>query len=101
MHPARPLPKSPDAAYLKVMHLAGVSASASRSALLSSATTACTDLGKRQHLEQIVAALEARKLTTYEAYLALILAAQYHCPARIPEATQVMVDALNQLPSGA
>jgi hypothetical protein len=95
------LPKSPDAAYLKVMHLAGVSSSASRAALLSAATTACTDLGKRQHYEQIVAALEARNLTTYEAYLALILAAQYHCPARIPEATQVMVDALDQLPPGA
>jgi hypothetical protein len=95
------LPKAPAAAYLKVMHLAGVSPSASDTTLTSAATTACTDLGKRQNFEQIVAALEARNLTTYEAYLALILAAQYHCPARIPEATQAMVDALIQLPPGA
>ena len=95
------LPKSPDAAYLKVMHLAGVSTSASKTALLSAAATTCTDLGKRQHFEKIVGALEARNLTTYESYLALILAAQYHCPARIPEATQVMIDALDQLPPGA
>jgi hypothetical protein len=95
------LPKSPDAAYLKVMHLAGVSTSASHALLVSAATTACTDLGKRQNFEQIVAALKASNLTTYEAYLALILAAQYHCPARIPEATQVMIDALNQLPPAA
>jgi hypothetical protein len=93
------LPKDPKAAYLEVMHLAGVSASASRATLASAATTACVDLGKRLHFEQIIAGLEARHLTTYEAYLALILAAQYRCPARIPEATQVMVDALNQLPS--
>ena len=95
------LPKSPDAAYLKVMHLAGVSASASQTTLVAAATTACTDLGKRPHFEQVVANLEAHHLTTYEAYLALILAAQYHCPTRIPEATQVMTDALNQLPPGA
>jgi hypothetical protein len=78
-----------------------VSTSASHALLVSAATTACTDLGKRQNFEQIVAALKASNLTTYEAYLALILAAQYHCPARIPEATQVMIDALNQLPPGA
>jgi hypothetical protein len=95
------LPKSPDAAYLKVMHLAGVSASASQTTLVSAATTACTDLGKHHHFEQIVANLEGHNLTTYEAYLALILAAQYHCPARIPEATQVMIDALDQLPPAA
>jgi hypothetical protein len=78
-----------------------VSSSASRAALLSAATTACTGLAKRPHFEQIVGALQARRLTAYEAYLALILSAQYHCPARIPEATQVMVDALDQLPSTA
>jgi hypothetical protein len=77
-----------------------VSAAASGAALTSAATAACADLGKRQGYEQIVAALKARGLTTYESYLALILAAQYHCPARIPEATQVMVDALEQLPPG-
>jgi hypothetical protein len=95
------LPKRPDAAYLKVMHLAGVSASASKATLVAAATTACTDFRKRQHFEQIVSGLETHGLTTYEAYLALILAAQYHCPARIPEATKVMSDALNQLPSAA
>lgn len=95
------LPKDPNAAYLAVMHLAGVSASASSATLTSAATAACTDLGKRQGYEQIVDGLKARGLTTYEAYLALILAAQYHCPSRIPEATQVMVDALDQLPPGA
>jgi hypothetical protein len=78
-----------------------VSASARRAARLSAATTACTGLAKRRHFEQIVGALAARHLTTHEAYLALILAAQYHCPGRITEATQVMVDALDQLPSTA
>jgi hypothetical protein len=34
----------------------------------------------------------------YESYLAIILAAQYQCSSRIPEATAVMTDALNQLP---
>lgn len=43
-------------------------------------------------------ALEARKLSLYESYLAIILAAQYQCPSRIPEATALMSDALNQLP---
>jgi hypothetical protein len=35
----------------------------------------------------------------YEAYLAIILAAQYQCPSRIPAATGIMVKALNQLPA--
>lgn len=95
------LPKNPRADYLKVMHLAGVSASASDAALVSSASAGCADLAKAKPYDQIVAALKARNLTTYEAYLAIILAAQYQCPARIPEATQVMVDALDQLPAGA
>ena len=59
------------------------------------------DLANKKHYDQIVAALKARSLTVYEAYLAIILAAQYQCPSRIPEATQVMIDALNQLPSTA
>jgi hypothetical protein len=95
------LPKAPTAAYLAVMHLAGVSTSATGATLTTAATSACTGLGKRQGYEQIVDALKARGLTTYEAYLVLILAAQYRCPARIPEATQVMVDALDQLPPSA
>ena len=49
--------------------------------------------------DEMVSALEARDLSTYEAYLAIILAAQYQCPTRIPEATAVMADALNQLPA--
>ncbi len=95
------LPKVPQAAYLKVLHLAGVSPTANDAALVSSAATACTDLAKKKQYDQIVAALQARSLTVYEAYLAIILAAQYQCPTRIPEATQVMIDALNQLPSTA
>jgi hypothetical protein len=95
------LPKDPRAAYLKVMHFAGVSASASDATLVSAATTACTELAKKQRYDKIVAALRARSLTTYESYLSIILAAQYQCPTRIPEATQVMVDALNQLPATA
>jgi hypothetical protein len=95
------LPKDPRAAYLKVMHFAGVSASASDATLVSAATTACTDLAKKEGYDKIVAALRARSLTTYESYLSIILAAQYQCPTRIPEATQVMVDALNQLPATA
>jgi hypothetical protein len=92
------LPKDPRAAYLEVMHLAGVSSSASGAAIVSSAAIACTDLANREHYEEIVAGLRARGLTMYEAYLTIILASQYQCPARIPEATQVMVDALDQLP---
>jgi len=91
------LPKDPRAAYLKVLHLAGVSATANDAALISSAATACTALANKKHYDQIVAALNAGGLTVYEAYLAIILAAQYQCPSRIPEATQVMIDALNQL----
>jgi hypothetical protein len=83
-----------------VMHLAGVSTTAD-AALVASATTACTALANKKHYDQIEAALKARDLTTYEAYLTIILAAQYQCPARIPEATQTMIDALNQLPSTA
>jgi hypothetical protein len=81
------------------MHLAGVSPNASDAALVSSAAVGCTDLATKKRYDAIVAALEARHLTTSEAYLAIILAAQYQCPSRIPEATQVMVDALDQLPS--
>jgi hypothetical protein len=33
----------------------------------------------------------------YQASLAIILAAQYQCSSRIPEATAVMGEALNQL----
>jgi hypothetical protein len=95
------LPKVPQDAYLKVLHLAGVSSTANDAALVSSAATACTDLAKKKQYDQIVAALQAQGLTLYEAYLAIILAAQYQCPIRIPEATQVMIDALNQLPSTA
>jgi hypothetical protein len=95
------LPKSPEASYLKVMHLAGVSASASNAALVSSGAAACTDIAAKKDYGKIVAGLRARGLTTYEAYLAIILGAQYQCPARIPVATQVVVDALNQLPPGA
>jgi hypothetical protein len=95
------LPKKPRAAYLKVLHLAGVSATANDGTLTSAATTACTDLASKMGYDQITAALKARGLTTYEAYLAIILAAQYQCPSRIPEATQVMGDAVNQLPPTA
>ncbi len=95
------LPKNPRSAYLAVLHLAGVTKAASDTLLASSATAACTDLAHRKSYGQIVAALEGRNLTTYEAYLAIILAAQYQCPSRIPEATRVLVNALNQLPSTA
>ena len=93
------LPKDPKAAYLKVLHLAGVSATASDAALVAAGATACTDLAKKKGYEEIVAALEARHLSMYESYLAIILAAQYQCSSRIPEATAVMADALNQLPA--
>ncbi len=95
------LPKNTRAAYLAVMHLAGVSAHANDAALVTAAATACTALAHKQRYDQIEAALKARGLTTYEAYLTIILSAQYECPSRIPEATQVMVGALNQLPSTA
>jgi hypothetical protein len=92
------LPKDPKAAYLKVLHLAGVSATASDTALVAAGATACTDLANKKGYEDIVATLEARKLSMYESYLAIILAAQYQCSSRIPEATAVMEEALNQLP---
>ena len=41
----------------------------------------------------------ARYYTFDDRDLAIILAAQYQCPTRIPEATSVMVDALNRLAS--
>lgn len=95
------LPKKPAADFLKVMRLAGVSASASDATLASAGSAACADLAAKKPYDQMVAGLRARGLTTYEANLALILGAQYQCPARIPQATQVMGDALNQLPPGA
>ncbi len=93
------LPKNPKAAYLKVLHLAGVSATASDPTLVDAGATACTDLAHKKSYREIVAALEARKLSMYESSLAIILAAQYQCSSRIPEATAVMGDALNQLPA--
>ena len=92
------IPKNPKSAYLKVLHLAGVSATVNDAALVSAGGIACTDLAKKKGYEQIVAALEARHLSMYESYLAIILAAQYQCSSRIPQATAVMMDALNQLP---
>ena len=74
-----------------------------RSSVPSSAGTAgatvCTDLAKKKSYGSMTSALEARHLSEYEAYLAIILAAQYQCPSRIPEATNVMVSALNRLPA--
>jgi hypothetical protein len=93
------LPKDPKAAYLKVLHLAGVPATASDAALAAAGTAACTDLAHKLRYEDIVAALEARKLSMYESSLAIILAAQYECSSRIPEATAVMGAALDQLPA--
>jgi hypothetical protein len=93
------LPKAPRAAYLKVLHLAGVSPAANDASLVSAGAVACADLAKKKSGEDMVSALKSRHLTTYEAYLAIILAAQYQCPTRIPEATAVMGTALNQLPS--
>jgi hypothetical protein len=92
------LPKAPKAAYLKVLHLAGVSNSAQDTALVAAGATACTDLAKKKDYEVMASTLEARHLSEFESYLAIILAAQYQCPTRIPEATAVMVKALNQLP---
>jgi Glycosyl hydrolases family 43 len=93
------LPKAPKAAYLKVLHLAGVSATASDATLVAAGATACGDLAKKKGYADIVPALEAHKLSVYESYLAIILAAQYQCSSRIPEATTAMQDALNQLPA--
>ena len=93
------LPKDPRAAYLKVLHLAGVSATANDAVLVSAAGTACTDYATGVPTARSSPPSRARGLTTYQAYLALILAAQYQCPSHIPEATDLMVDALNQLPA--
>jgi hypothetical protein len=93
------LPKSPQAAYLKVLRLAGVSAAANNAALVSAGASACADLARKKSDEDMVSTLKARHLSTYEAYLAIILAAQYQCPTRIPEATAVMAGVLNQLPA--
>jgi hypothetical protein len=67
--------------------------------LPSAGTSACADLARKMNAENMVSALKARHLSPYEAYLAIILAAQYQCPARIPEATAVMAGALNRLPA--
>jgi len=93
------LPKDPKAAYLKVLHLAGVSATASDTGLVAAGAAACAELAHKQSYEEIVATLEARKLSMYESSLAIILAAQYECSSRIPEATAVMGAALDQLPA--
>jgi Glycosyl hydrolases family 43 len=93
------LPHDASAAYLRVLHLAGVSRSVSDTLLTSSGTVACTALGAGKHYAQIVAALGQRHLTMFEAYLVIILAAQYRCPAHSSEATNVLSDALNQLPA--
>jgi glycosyl hydrolase family 43/uncharacterized protein DUF732 len=93
------LPKASEAAYLKVLHLAGVSPTAKEAALVSAGGVACADLAKKKDYQEIIGALVGRHLSTYEAYLVLILAAQYQCSSRIPEATKLMGDALNQVPS--
>ena len=93
------LPKNSRAAYLKVLHLAGVSNTAQDAALVAAGATVCTDLAKKKSYGSMTSTLEARHLSEYEAYLAIILAAQYQCPSRIPEATNVMVSALNRLPA--
>ena len=95
------LPTSPAADYLKVLHLAGVSQTVNDALLTSSGTMACTALRQGKHYQGIVDALERHHLTTYQAYLVIILAAQYQCPARDTEAYKEMVDALNGLPSTA
>ena len=40
--------------------------------------------GQEEELPSNAPALEARNLSMYEASLAIILAAQYQCPSRIP-----------------
>jgi Glycosyl hydrolases family 43 len=95
------LPHDPSAAYLRVLRLAGVSGAASNALLASSGASACSALAKDAHDQQIVATLRQRHLTTYEAYLVIILAAQYQCPSHSSEAMKVLVDALNRLPSTA
>ena len=79
--------------------MAGVPATASDAALVSAGTTACANLAKKKTGEEMVKTLKDRHLSSYEAYLTITLAAQYQCPTRIPEATAVMADALNQLPA--
>ena len=84
-----------------MLHLAGVSQTVNDALLMSSGTMACTASRQGKHYQGIVDALERHHLTTYQAYLVIILAAQYQCPARDTEAYKEMVDALNGLPSTA
>jgi hypothetical protein len=95
------LPTSPAADYLKVLHLAGVSQTVSDALLTSSGSAACTALRQGKQYQGIVDALTQHHLTTYQAFLVIILAAQYQCPARATVAYKVLVDALNELPSTA
>ena len=91
------LPKTPRADYLYLMRKYGGSLStASNDRLIGDATATCGALGKNKNLAAILAALKARGLDTFDSHLGILLAAQYQCPSAVTQATQVMVEALNQ-----
>lgn len=91
------LPKSPQADYLELMRKVGPSLSAtSNSGLIADAGVACDALGNSKKVKAIISTLKGRDLDTFDSHLVILLAAEYTCPARAAQATQVMVAALNQ-----
>lgn len=90
------LPKNSKADLELLMGKVGGSLSPKSSAnLISDANTACNALGKGQKVGSILTTLKSRGLGTFDSHLLILLAAEYQCPSRVTEATQVMVDSLN------
>jgi hypothetical protein len=69
--------------------------------LLADATLACGALGKSQSAAVILNALKGHDLDSFTSHLVILLAAQYQCPSRVTQATQVMVQSLNQSSAAA
>ena len=91
------LPKDPKADYLELMRKVGGSLSATSNAgLIADANLVCDALGKGKNLGAILATLKGRDLDTFDS--ALVDSSRRPVPVSVPnhQATQVMVDALNQ-----
>ena len=91
------LPKSAQADYLELMRKVGGSLSATSNAgLITDASVACDALGNGKKVGSILTTLKGRDLDTFDSHLLILLAAEYQCPSRTTQATQVMVASLNQ-----
>ena len=80
------LPSQPGATYLQLLHKVGDSFSDdSNASAIADGMLSCRDLGQHQSAEEIVAALQDRKLTAFEAYLVAMLSTKYFCPHDVPQ----------------